>query len=270
MLSLLLALAVTVTMFRMGDPCCLLLVCLLAGLAWQRPCFRWWGIDGVLMCICLYDAVDFCLHPYRGIEAAEASLTGLCCYFLIRNASVESFLKLLLLPVGAALTLTFVSFGMFAEAVQGAGFADTYPFRFLFRPLGYITNAWASVWLVVSALGAIGCRLCTDTPLAYRIRAVLGSGIGCLAAFVLPRSFPCLGCLRGAYFLCLALGKATGRTACRLPLYRSKRLPAFPNGDRYDTCHGQDRFATPKHREQGKRYGEGNRSMESLSVDGYG
>ena len=133
LLSLLLALAVTVTMFRIGDPCCLLLVCLLAGLAWQRPCFRWWGIDGVLMCICLYDAVDFCLHPYRGIEAAEASLTGLCCYFLIRNASVESFLKLLLLPVGAALTLTFVSFGMFAEAVQGAGFTDTYPFRFLFR-----------------------------------------------------------------------------------------------------------------------------------------
>ena len=156
MLSLLLALAVTVTMFRMGDPCCLLLVCLLAGLAWQRPCFRWWGIDGVLMCICLYDAVDFCLHPYRGIEAAEASLTGLCCYFLVRNASVEGFLKLLLLPVGVALTLTFVSFGMFAEAVQGAGFADTYPFRFLFRPLGYITNAWASVWLVLLGLLAVG------------------------------------------------------------------------------------------------------------------
>ena len=156
MLSLLLALAVTMTMFRMGDPCCLLLVCLLAGLVWKRPWFRWSGIDGVLMCICLYDAVDFCLHPYRGIEAAEASLTGLCCYFLIRNASVESFLKLLLLPVGAALTLTFVSFGMFAEAVQGAGFADTYSFRFLFRPLGYITNAWASVWLVLLGLLAVG------------------------------------------------------------------------------------------------------------------
>ena len=156
MLSLLLALAVTVTMFRIGDPCCLLLVCLLAGLVWKRPWFRWSGIDVVLMCICLYDAVDFCLHPYRGIEAAEASLTGLCCYFLVRNASVEGFLKLLLLPVGAALTLTFVSFGMFADAVQGAGFADTYSFRFLFRPLGYITNAWASVWLVLLGLLAVG------------------------------------------------------------------------------------------------------------------
>lgn len=156
MVSLLLVLAVTVTMFRIGDPCCLLLVCLLAGLGWKRPYFRWSGIDGVLMCICLYDAVDFCLHPYRGVEAAEASLTGLCCYFLIRSASAESFLKLLLLPVGAALTLTFVSFGMFAEAVQGAGFADTYPFRFLFRPLGYITNAWASVWLAVLGLLAVG------------------------------------------------------------------------------------------------------------------
>lgn len=156
MVPLLLILAVTVTMFRIGDPCCLLLVCLLAGLGWKRPYFRWSGMDGVLMCICLYDAVDFCLHPYRGIEAAEASLTGLCCYFLVRSASAEGFLKLLLLPVGAALTLTFVSFGMFAEAVQGAGFADTYPFRFLFRPLGYITNAWASVWLAVLGLLAVG------------------------------------------------------------------------------------------------------------------
>lgn len=144
------------TMFRIGDPCCLLLLCLLAGLGWKRPCFRLSGIDIVLMCICLYDAVDFCLHPYRGIEAAEASLTGLCCYFLVRNASAEGFLKLLLLPVGAALTLTFVSFGMFAEAVQGAGFTDTYPFRFLFRPLGYITNAWASVWLALLGLLAVG------------------------------------------------------------------------------------------------------------------
>ncbi|WP_346709310.1 O-antigen ligase family protein [Phocaeicola salanitronis] len=156
MVPLLLILAVTVTMFRIGDPCCLLLLCLLAGLGWKRPCFRLSGIDVALVCICLYDAVDFCLHPYRGAEAAEASLTGLCCYFLIRSAPAEGFLKLLLLPVGAALALTFVSFGMFAGAVQGAGFADTYPFRFLFRPLGYITNAWASVWLAVLGLLAVG------------------------------------------------------------------------------------------------------------------
>ena len=156
MVPLLLILAVTVTMFRIGDPCCLLLLCLLAGLCWKRPCFRLSGIDVAVMCICLYDVVDFCLHPYRGAEAAEASLTGLYCYFLIRSASAEGFLKLLLLPVGAALTLTFVSFGMFAGAVQGAGFADTYPFRFLFRPLGYITNAWASVWLAVLGLLAVG------------------------------------------------------------------------------------------------------------------
>ena len=29
------------------------------------------------------------------------------------------------------------------------GFADTYPFRFLFRPLGYITNVWAEVLLLI-------------------------------------------------------------------------------------------------------------------------
>lgn len=218
MVPLLLILAVTVTMFRIGDPCCLLLVCLLAGLGWKRPYFRWSGMDGVLMCICLYDAVDFCLHPYRGIEAAEASLTGLCCYFLVRSASAEGFLKLLLLPVGAALTLTFVSFGMFAGAVQGAGFADTYPFRFLFRPLGYITNAWASVWLAVLGLLAVGyvrvprwrigfglCWMAVSVALvlSFSRGAFLAWGVCALLTFFALRSWKLRATLLAA---CLCIG----------------------------------------------------------------
>lgn len=218
MVSLLLVLAVTVTMFRIGDPCCLLLLCLLAGLCWKRPCFRLSGIDVAVMCICLYDAVDFCLHPYRGIEAAEASLTGLCCYFLVRSASAEGFLKLLLLPVGAALTLTFVSFGMFAEAVQGAGFADTYPFRFLFRPLGYITNAWASVWLAVLGLLAVGyvrvprwrigfglCWIAVSVALllSFSRGAFLAWGVCALLTFFALRSWKLRAMLLAA---CLCIG----------------------------------------------------------------
>ena len=218
MVPLLLILAVTVTMFRIGDPCCLLLLCLLVGLCWKRPCFRLSGIDIVLMCICLYDAVDFCLHPYRGAEAAEASLTGLCCYFLVRSASAEGFLKLLLLPVGAALTLTFVSFGMFAEAVQGAGFADTYPFRFLFRPLGYITNAWASVWLAVLGLLAVGyvrvprwrigfglCWIAVSVALllSFSRGAFLAWGVCALLTFFALRSWKLRATLLAA---CLCIG----------------------------------------------------------------
>ena len=218
MVPLLLILAVTVTMFRIGDPCCLLLLCLLAGLCWKRPCFRLSGIDVAVMCICLYDVVDFCLHPYRGAEAAEASLTGLCCYFLIRSASAEGFLKLLLLPVGAALTLTFVSFGMFAEAVQGAGFADTYPFRFLFRPLGYITNAWASVWLAVLGLLAVGyvrvprwrigfglCWIAVSVALllSFSRGAFLAWGVCALLTFFALRSWKLRAMLLAA---CLCIG----------------------------------------------------------------
>ena len=36
------------------------------------------------------------------------------------------------------------------SSVLEAGFEDTYHFRFLFRPLGYITNIWAEVLLMVS------------------------------------------------------------------------------------------------------------------------
>lgn len=38
---------------------------------------------------------------------------------------------------------------MFFVILLNTGFADTYHFRFLFRPLGYITNVWAEVLLIL-------------------------------------------------------------------------------------------------------------------------
>ena len=53
------------------------------------------------------------------------------------------------LPIGVALLLAIGSFFVFRNSVLNAGFPDTYHFRFLFRPLGYITNVWAEVLLVL-------------------------------------------------------------------------------------------------------------------------
>ena len=52
-------------------------------------------------------------------------------------------------PAAVALGITVCTFFVFRRSVLEAGFADTYHFRFLFRPLGYITNQWAEVLLVL-------------------------------------------------------------------------------------------------------------------------
>lgn len=46
--------------------------------------------------------------------------------------------------------LAICSFLVFRRSVLEAGFEDTYHFRFLFSPLGYITNIWAEVLLMLS------------------------------------------------------------------------------------------------------------------------
>ena len=38
---------------------------------------------------------------------------------------------------------------VFRSSVLRVGFEDTYHFRFLFRPLGYITNVWSEILLLI-------------------------------------------------------------------------------------------------------------------------
>mgnify|MGYP002449640902 FL=1 len=51
--------------------------------------------------------------------------------------------------MGIAVVLAILSFFVFRSSVLGVGFEDTYHFRFLFRPLGYITNVWSEILLLI-------------------------------------------------------------------------------------------------------------------------
>lgn len=113
-------------------------------------------VDYSLCLITAYDLIS-CLNAACTTPAISYSLLSLFCltvYFVLRKlfGSAQATRQLqqgCYLPIGAALLLAICSFFVFRQSVLGVGFQDTYHFRFLFRPLGYITNVWAEVLLVL-------------------------------------------------------------------------------------------------------------------------
>lgn len=155
-----LVVTVALWMFRVEDPYGLLLLCLLASAVGACMKFRFSVIDVLLGVICLYDLANWCSHPYAGIDNLYLSVACFFAYLsmrgiVARKRSLELFLKGMLFLIALVLAVVMFSFVFFAESVHEAGFTDIYPLRFLFTPLGYVTNAWSSVYLPVMGLLAV-------------------------------------------------------------------------------------------------------------------
>ena len=135
---------------------CLLLLTASFVLLRPLPFQQWTMVDYSLCLITAYDLIS-CLNAACTTPAISYSLLSLFCltvYFVLRKlfGSAQATRQLqqgCYLPIGAALLLAICSFFVFRQSVLGVGFQDTYHFRFLFRPLGYITNVWAEVLLVL-------------------------------------------------------------------------------------------------------------------------
>lgn len=172
--------ALAAELFRMNDPWLLLPLSLCVAVSVLRLHFRFSAVDAAVLAVCLYDVATWILNPITRMYAARISLTGLCVYLLLREASCRTegiplFLKLATGITSVALAITLASFAIWTEAVHGAGFADVYPFRFLFRPFGYITNAWASVWLPVLGMLTVGMYRITRWRKVFGVCWVLAS-----------------------------------------------------------------------------------------------
>lgn len=82
------------------------------------------------------------------------SLYALVAYFTFRRLSAWQPAERIVrsgsdVLMGIAVVLAILSFFVFRSSVLGVGFEDTYHFRFLFRPLGYITNVWSEILLLI-------------------------------------------------------------------------------------------------------------------------
>lgn len=120
------------------------------------PFRQWTAIDVCLALLTVYDVIA-CLYASSPLDAFYSIFLSLSCltaYFVARRLLASERAARIILqgsywPVGIALLLAICSFFIFRRSVLQVGFLDTYPFRFLFRPLGYVTNEWAEVLLIL-------------------------------------------------------------------------------------------------------------------------
>lgn len=141
--------AMGIFLFRIDDSRLVSFLLLAGGLTAIRvlPFRRWMVLDICIGLITLYDLFS-CLYaecPLPAIRVSLYSLYALVAYFVFRRILswqpaeriVRSGSDVL---TGIALVLAVLSFFVFRKSVLEVGFEDTYHFRFLFRPLGYVTN----------------------------------------------------------------------------------------------------------------------------------
>lgn len=157
-IAILLIAVMAMLLFQTEDKWQICLLLLITGLALIRPLphRQWTAIDIGLSLITVYDIAS-CLYASCPVSAIPRALFSLCCliaYSVLRKLfRTERITDIIgqgsLLPVGAALLLAICSFFIFRQSVLSVDFEDTYHFRFLFQPLGYITNVWAEVLLVL-------------------------------------------------------------------------------------------------------------------------
>lgn len=157
-MAVLVLVVMSMWLFQIADTYHICMGLLFIGCAVIRPLpFRSWSmIDIVLGVMTLYD-VSSCFYGDCPIPAIEVAFNSICCftvYGIARRLFTEPRTSKILLfgsylPISIVLLLTLGSFFIFRNSVLEAGFEDTYHFRFLFRPLGYITNWWAEILLVL-------------------------------------------------------------------------------------------------------------------------
>lgn len=156
--TILLLVVLSIEIFQFKDPYWIGMLLSIVALVFVRPLpvRQWTFIDWSLSILVIYDLIS-CFYAGCALPAVGSMLFssyGFAVYLIIRKLmSTGKFLNVVqvgsYLPIGAALALTVCSFFIFRNSVLEAGFTDTYHFRFLFHPLGYVTNVWAEVLLIL-------------------------------------------------------------------------------------------------------------------------
>lgn len=154
----LLLVAMGIFLYRVDDSHLVSFLLLAGGLTAIHvlPFGRWTVLDTCVGMITLYDLVS-CLYadcPLPAIRVSLYSLYALVAYFTFRRLSAWQPAERIVrsgsdVLMGIAVVLAILSFFVFRSSVLGVGFEDTYHFRFLFRPLGYITNVGSEILLLI-------------------------------------------------------------------------------------------------------------------------
>lgn len=148
-----------IQLFLANDPYGLKVLLLLAGVCLLPRTIKWSSIDVAVALLWAYDLL-LCftsVNPASTLWAARISTQYFLTYLLFRQVVNHSqgilwLRKGMWVVMYAGIGLALFSFGIFRRSILEAGFTDLYPFRFLFRPLGYSTNAWTTVLLCTAGI----------------------------------------------------------------------------------------------------------------------
>ena len=271
MAAVLAAVALVAELFRMNDPWLLLPLSLCVAVSVLRLHFRFSAVDIAVLAVCLYDVAAWMLNLVAGMYAARISLTGLCVYLLLREASCRTegiplFLKLATGITSVALAITLASFAIWTEAVHGAGFADIIsvpfpvpPFRLHYKRMGKCMAA---------CIGDAHGRDVPDNPMAEGVRCVLGTGFDNDAAVFFERSL----CVVGG--VCDSIVRIYGYMAVQVGTGGSVRIhcgngmDAVSYRNRNYTGNEAYRIAATEYGKPFSCHRAGNDSDKGTSVDG--
>lgn len=193
---------IAIIMFRADDSYNLKAVLLLLPILFLRGMtFKFSWLDMVVCIVWLYGLTG-CLtgiNKLQTISGCEYNTVCFIGYWAMRYLSgqehqLKLFLKGLCILMTVAVLLAISTFFIFHHSVEEAGFDEVYSFRFLFKPLGYTTNAWATALIAILGVGLATVRLFPDSKNTRRLLYFL-SGLATCAVLL---SFS-----RGAY---IALG----------------------------------------------------------------
>lgn len=125
---------------------------------------RWNGMDWAVATFLIYEvcsaAISLNLHPT--LSMCQMSANAFLVYHIQKDIlSSSSFGPRKVQGTATnimsltALAIALVSFGIFAKGAHEAGFYNLVDFRHLYRPLGYSTNVWSEILLMI-----FGMTLC--------------------------------------------------------------------------------------------------------------
>lgn len=194
---------------------------------WPRP-LRITLLDICILSLWAYDAVLLTagINPVGSFPYFKILTQSVLFYAMLRAAFQSEWRIKALLAAGCVFILLLaliavVSFIQFSGSVRPADFGDLYHLRFLYRPLGNISNVWGSYQILF--LGSIGLS-------TYYYRKSAG-----MVAFFLLASLPVwfsaiVSFSRGVYLSCLLLLTVFGVAILlsRLVLWKKALLILVP------------------------------------------
>lgn len=126
------------------------------------PFVKWSIADALLAVTTLQTIVSCCysVTPLPTFSTASVSVFMFAAYLFQRSAissgkSAGIVIHGYAVIFFVAMLLAISTFVIYHDAVVRAGFHDTYHFRFMYRPLGYINNMWAEITIVILGVSCL-------------------------------------------------------------------------------------------------------------------